>query len=149
MDYKFKAEKFAIDDKGFHLLRNEFNYQSFDFTAIDNVKLVRGFDLKNWIVVATVGILLIGFAIYDIIQIVGIVLNPEGVLYIERLIIPILPFLLGIYSLSISFRKATVLKIELNSKKHYFSLRKLEKTGEVENLISYLNDLNLNVNNEC
>lgn len=143
MDYKYTAEKFGINNKGLHLLRNKFNFKSYKLTDINEIRINRGFDLKRWFITLTFGLILLAFALFDSFKIISIVRNPEGVIYIERLLIPLFPFALGLYSLLISLRKATIMTALLNGKKHHFSLRQLDKKEKTQEFIAYLTDLNL------
>lgn len=143
MEYKFTSEKFAISDEGFHLLRNEFNFKTYKLADLSAIRIRKGFDLKNWLFVLCLGVFLIGFAINDSITIYNIFNNPDGIIYIERFLIPIFPLALGGYSLIISLRRSAVMDLNLINEKKRFSLRKLDKLDKTGKLISFLKEINL------
>jgi hypothetical protein len=137
--YLFEAEKFGLSEKSIHLLRNRFNYKSIRLTEIDSIYIEDGKDLKNWIWVLSIGILLLAFVAYDINNIL-LILNDENTyhIYLERFLIPIFPFLLGGYTIFISLRNSKVMKIYSGNSTYYFSLRKLMKSNEYKPFITHL-----------
>jgi hypothetical protein len=76
-NYAFKAEKFAVSEDGLHLLRNEFNYETIPWTGIASVGVRNGKDLRNWLWVLFIGVLLTGYAVWDIIHILFIFKDPN------------------------------------------------------------------------
>lgn len=55
--YNFETEQFGISDVGIHLLRSRYNYETYEFKDIDQITVVRGKQVYNWIVLFTLGIL--------------------------------------------------------------------------------------------
>ncbi|HEX3007629.1 MAG TPA: hypothetical protein VHO90_08450 [Bacteroidales bacterium] len=129
--YKYETDQFGVSDKSIHLLRNRFNYKSIDFTDINSIKIQKGRDLKNWLWVLLVGCGLLTFVVYDLLHIFNIFSDSRThVIYIERLLIPLFPFVLGIYSVVISLRKSIVMIVQCRTKTYYLSLRSLIKANE-------------------
>jgi hypothetical protein len=129
--YKYETDQFGMSDKSIHLLRNRFNYKSIDFTDINSIKIQRGRDLKNWLWVLLVGCGLLSFVVYDVLHIFNIFSDSRTyVIYIERLLIPLFPLVLGVYSVVISLRKSMVMIVQSGTKNYYFSLRSLTKANE-------------------
>ncbi len=128
--YKFETEQFGITEISLNLLRNRFNYLSIDFKDINSITIEKGNDLKNWLLVLIIGLGLLSYVVYDLISMyIFFTNNDGGVIYIERLLMPLFPLLLGIYSVIISFRKALIMKVHVKKKRFYFSLRDLTKKG--------------------
>lgn len=130
--YSYQTEHFGITEDSIILLRNRFPYKTICLNEIDSILIQKGRDLKNWYWVLIIGILFLSFVIYDLRTIYLIFTEATGTIYIERLLIPVIPLLLGVYSVIISFRKAYVMKVETKNKRYYFSLRDLSKQGKCD-----------------
>ncbi|UZR97838.1 hypothetical protein [Chondrinema litorale] len=64
MEYIFESDFFAISDQGIHLLRNRYNYKTLDFKEIEQVILEEGKLVNNWILLYTIGLIAVGFAVF-------------------------------------------------------------------------------------
>jgi len=140
--YLFEAEKLGLTEKNIHLLRNKYNYKSIEINQVDSMTIENGKDLKNWFWVLFVGLALIGFVVYDISNLI-IILNDDNTynVYIERLLIPLFPMLLGIYTVIISLRNTKVMKVKIDSILYYFSLRKIIKLKQYDDFISHMRNI--------
>ena len=95
--YTYEAEKFAVSDNGLHLLRNRFNYETILWNTIESIEVRDGKDLRNWLWVLFVGVVLAGYAIYDVFHILFIFNDPNvHRIYVERLVVPVIPLSLGL-----------------------------------------------------
>src|SRR5690349_15080427 len=111
--YIYEAEKFAVSENGLHLLRNRFNYETISWNTIETVEVRDGKDLRNWLWVLFVGVALAGYATYDIFYIFFIFNDPTvRRIYVERLVIPVIPLSLGLYSIFIALRNTRVIVIK-------------------------------------
>ncbi len=131
--YKYEAEQFGISEKSVHLLRNRFNYKTIDFNQIDSITIKKGKTMKNWLFVLVFGLSLLAFALYDLFQIYLVFFdNSTSTIYIERLLIPLFPFIIGIYAIIISIKTSDIILIKVDSKNYYFSLSKIMKSDNYE-----------------
>jgi len=141
--YTYEAEKFAVSENGLHLLRNRFNYETISWNTIDTVEVRDGKDLRNWLWVLFVGVALAGYAVYDIFHILFIFNDPDThVIYVERLVIPVIPLSLGLYSIFIALRNTRVMVIKGATKTYSLSLRYLIKRNQYSEFISFMQKKN-------
>ena len=131
--YKFETEHFAVSDTGVHLLRSRFNYETIGFETIKAVDIKGGKELKNWRWVLFIGVALIAFVVFDLYQIYQLFISDGTfVIYVERLLIPLFPLLVGGYSIIISLRSTVVFTFKTDKKSYYLSLRELVKDNSLE-----------------
>ena len=126
--YLFQSRYFAISELGIHLLRSGYNYNTVTYPEISGLEVRKGHELKNWIIVMIFGILLTGYALFDIFQIYQLFNN--SIIYrmhVVRMIIPILPISLGVYSIWISSRKSWILLVKSKHVQHLSLKEYVEK----------------------
>jgi len=137
--YLFQAEKFAISEGNLHLLRNGFNYETIPFDSVTSIEVRDGKDLKNWLWVLFVGGALTGYALWDVFHILFILNDPNTHrIYVERLVIPVIPMALGVYSIYIAIRNTRVMIVKSASKTWYLSLRELVKSQQFLEFTAYM-----------
>lgn len=138
-NYDFESKDFALSDKGVHLLRNRFNYKTISFTELDKATFTKDVETKNVGLTWVVGILLILFAIF---QSKGVYesFNDPSVreIYIESIVLPVLPFLIGLYCVYISVKKVPTLLVEIPGGKYKLNLEDIIKSQQLDNLQAYL-----------
>jgi hypothetical protein len=141
--YTYEAEKFAVSEEGLHLLRNRFNYETISWNTIASLEVRDGKDLKNWLWVLFVGVVLTVYAIYDIYHILFIFNDPNvHRIYVERLVLPVIPLSLGVYSIFIALRNTRVMVIKGASKTYFLSLRYLIKSSQYSEFITFMQKKN-------
>jgi hypothetical protein len=130
--YSFSTTYFGLSSQGIHLLRNGYNYKTIGFEDITSMEIRNGWEMKNWLWVLLVGVLLAGYGIFDIFQIIGLLNNPTvHDIKIQRLLIPVFPLLLGVYSIVVALRTTRIMEVKCKDKTHYFSLRELIKSNQL------------------
>ena len=137
--YDFETEQFGLSKSSIHLLRNRFNYKTIDFVNIDSVVIKKGKELKNWVWVLIVCLGLLIFVMFDLIRIYEYY-QESFVIYIERLLIPFFPLLLGLYSVMLSFRSSQIMIVKNGNKKHHLSLRKFIKSNNYKDFIVFIRE---------
>lgn len=137
--YKFSTREFGISDTGIHLLRSNFNYSTINFKDITSLEIGRGRLIRNWIFVFIFGLSLIVFSIYYAYGLI-VVFNDPGVkrIYLEELMVPFLPALLGGFCIYSSSRKGIVMKIQHNGKKGSYALEDIIKNNQYDDFVDYL-----------
>ena len=141
--YTYEAERFAVSENGLHLLRNRFNYETITWNTIETVEVRDGKDLRNWLWVLFVGVALAGYAVYDIFYIFFIFNDPNThVIYTQRLVLPVIPLSLGLYSIFIALRNTRVMVIKGTTKTYSLSLRYLIKSSKYSEFISFMQKKN-------
>ena len=139
--YNFESTDFALSDKGIHLLRNRYNYKTIEYNMIDKATVKKAAEINNVIPCLVIGIGLLGFAILQTRHMINIFNDPTvTIIYIEAIILPVLPGLVGIYLIYISVKKGFVLIIEAGGKKYKLRLRDFIKDNTKETVIKYLTE---------
>jgi hypothetical protein len=65
--------------------------------------------------------------------------HKSHVIYIEAIVLPVIPAFLGIYCIYIAVKKAPVLKLEEGNRKHKLRLRSVIRNGQAIEFETYLN----------
>ncbi len=142
MQFKFQTNEFAISEEGFHYLRNGYNYKTIDYSDILEFRLENGRQVNNWLVLLCIGVGLIGFSIYYTFTLFNYISddNSTGPIFVEQIIIPIIPLFLGLYSLNLSLKMgASLVIIANNGRTKRFPLAKEKKKGEIDLMIDVIN----------
>ncbi len=142
INYYFETREFGISDNGIHLLRSRFNYETVHFDQVDSLTIEKGKELNNWIVILIIGLGLVGFSLYYSLRLFNIIDNNEvNVIYIEEILVPLIPFMLGGYCLYSSTRNGTILRLKtIKNKTDKFPLRELEKDNRIGQFQDFLKE---------
>jgi hypothetical protein len=137
--YTFQTSHFAIDSTSIHLLRNHFPYKTISLSEIKSIDIKKGKDIKNWWWVLAIGLALTLYALWDVTQIFGILQDKNTFkIEVERLVLPAIPLMLGLYSLYIASRNSKIMIIKTIDRSYYLSLRDLIKQQQYDPFISLL-----------
>jgi len=140
-NYDVESKDFALSRQGIHLLRHRFNYKTISFYDIDKAAFTKGVETKNVMLSLIAGALLIAFAVYQVIGVNEDFHDPSvHQIYVESIVLPVLPLLLGSYCIYIAVKKIPLLIIGLKSEKHKLSLRDIINTGGLEALKTNLRE---------
>lgn len=139
--YSFESTDFALSDKGIHLLRSGYNYKTIEYNMVDKATIKRGAEINNVNLCLVIGICLFGFAIMQTRLVINLFNDPSVTkIYIESIVLPVLPGLVGIYFVYIAVKKGIVLIIETGSKEYKLRLRDFIKDNTKEKVIKYLTE---------
>lgn len=140
--YLYQTTQFALSSHALFFLRSGFAYKTIPIDDIDSIELRDGKDLRNWLWVFFIGVVLVVYAIFDCWNIYRILTDPH-VHHVEifRLIIPVIPLLLGCYSIVIALRKTKVLIVTDKKSRHYLSLREIIKQEQFQSFTGHLRTL--------
>ena len=141
-NYHFEAREFGVSDRGIHLLRSRFNYETIEFNQVDSLTIEKGKELNNWIAILTIGLALVSFSVWYSLRLFNIIDNNEvNVIYIEEILVPLIPFMLGGYCLYSSTRTGKILRVKTTKNRtHKFPLKELEKDNKVRSLEEFLSE---------
>ncbi len=139
MKYLFEGEHFGISEDSLHLLRSRYSYKTYKLEDVSHIELGTGKLVNNWIVILIIGIGLIGFSLYYAFAVLDFLQNGRGRIYVEEIVVPVLPFLMGLYCLYAALRSGPVLQVEFsgNTRKN-FPLDRVKKEGKLEELVQLL-----------
>ena len=122
-------------------MRNKFIYRSIAYAEIDKAVLKKGAETKNTLLMLIIGALLVSFAVFQIIGVYNDFHNPEvNRIYIESILITVLPFLIGIYCVYTSIKKKPILRLEYGTKNKILSYADVIEKGKIEELNSILKE---------
>lgn len=131
--YYFETQDFGLSDQGIHLLRSRYNYKTIDFNQVAKITIERGKELNNWIAILMLGITLVSFALYYAVGMFNFLTDGvRGIISIQEILVPLIPFLMGIYCLYSSTRNGIVMRVFTMDDKHErFPLKELEQKQEL------------------
>jgi hypothetical protein len=139
--YDIESKDFALSSEGIHLLRNRFNYKTISFYDIHKATFTKAVETKNVVLTLIVGALLVAFAVFQAIGVYEEFYDPSvHHIYIESILLPVLPLLVGFYCVYLGVKKIPLLIIELENEKHKLSLRDIIDSGRMEALETYLKE---------
>lgn len=139
MEYLFETPQLGISHVGFHLLRNRFNYQTIEYGNIIRAEIRIGKEINNWVLTLLLGLLLLLFATYYSISLATMLYkNIIHVIYIEEIVIPVFPALIGGYCVYAALRKGPILTFKTEMRKYKYPLRHLENGKTIGELQDFL-----------
>lgn len=142
MKYLFETNEFGLSKESFHLLRNRYNFKTYQTQEITSLLIEKGKQINNWILVFIIGLSLVAFSIYYSVNLFNFVMDDETrMIYIEQFVIPLLPLLIGGYCLYESLRTGPVIRLELkDDKTKSFPLARVKKDNRMDLLMVVLKD---------
>ena len=139
--YDFETTDFALSAAGIHLLRSRFNYKTIAYETADKAIIKRGSEISNVFPSLLLGTALIVFAFYQAIYFIRLFSAPNvHVIYIERILLPLIPALFGTYLMYAGLKQGPVLVIQSRKKKYKLRLRDFFKNGKSNDLKVYLSE---------
>ena len=137
--YAFELTDFALSDEGIHLLRSRYNYKTIAYHDVDKAFIKRGPEIKNPLLSLLLGIALLSFSIVKSISLYQDFNDPTiRIIYIESILLPLFPALIGFYFVYTCIRKGPLLQIEQGNRSYKLSLREVQMNGGSEELKRYL-----------
>lgn len=140
VNYIFQTDQFGITDNEIHLLRSGFVYKKIPFSGVDQIRIERGHQIKNWPLVAVIGIAMTGFGLYTGVKVIYEYFFATNFyqIYIEQIALPVIPLLLGLYSVITAIRTGTVLRLSFSGFNMSFGLAGKKYRAGIPGLIDYL-----------
>ena len=124
--YQFQSDDFGLSDNGVHLLRSQFNFKTIRYEEVKRATIERSSEIKNAPLILLFGVLLVCFAFYQARWVVELFTTPSTQsIYIESIVLPVIPAFLGIYCIYTALRKGPVLRLEEGGKEHKLRLRSI------------------------
>lgn len=135
-NYKFEIDHIALSDTGIHLLRSRFNYDTIDFLNINSIKIKRGRQINNWLLALVIGLLLLSFGIFTGFKVVYefFFANNFHQFYIEQLLIPFFPTVVGSFLIYNALKIGYILEILVDNKVKRFPIEEINKKGALDEL---------------
>jgi hypothetical protein len=140
-NYTFETAGFGLSDQGLHLLRSGYNYKTLANHDIRGVTLKRGVAIKNGLLILASGIALITFSVYQAIHVYNTFMDPNvHAMYIETIVLPVLPLILGNYCIYISLKRTTILQVRYKGGKIKLPLKNIVNQDQAYQLASHLQE---------
>ena len=139
--YKFETDQFGISDNGIHLLRSRYNYETIKFSDLSEIRIEKGRQIANWFLTFMFGIALILIGFYVGYQVLHTWFFGEGYYYfhVNHFAFPILPIIVGSYSLFVSLKTGFVMTTLINGKTKKFPIDTLKKQNQIDEFVVFLN----------
>lgn len=143
--YLFETEQFGLSHDSIHLLRSRYNFKTYNNSEISQISIQKGRAINNWLFVLILGMGMLIFSIYYSYKFYLLLTSDQNLhLYVEQFVIPVLPLMLGTYSIFQALRTCPVFKIALgNGKTKTLTLEKALKEDQLENLKQILTESSL------
>jgi hypothetical protein len=130
---------FALSENGIHLLRDGYNYKTIGWQRIDKATIKKGPEIKNPLLSLAAGLALVTFAGLKAISLYQDFADPAvHRIYIEAILLPLFPALIGVYFLYAYFKKGLILQVKEGRSVCRLRLHELEKQNGLAGLKSYL-----------
>ena len=138
--YHFETEEFGLSDDGIHLLRSKFNYNTIEYRQVVSARVVGDKELNNWLAILIIGFSFLAFSVYYSIKLyLAIQTGTMHRIYIEYLLVPVIPFMLGGYCVYAATRTCQVLKVKTaKNKRKKLSLASIEKSNEMDRFVAFV-----------
>jgi hypothetical protein len=137
--YEYELTDFALSENGIHLLRNRYNYKTITFQDLERVRIKRGAEIKNSLLSFIIGVALFSFSVFKGISIYQDFTDPAvHRIYIESIILPLFPALIGLYLVYASIKRGPILQIEQGRARYKLRLKEIQKNNQAENLKLFL-----------
>lgn len=146
--YLLSTEKFGLSEDSFHLLRNRFETAKFPYSEIEECRLEMGHAIKNVPVVLVLGALLSLGSLYWILSVLNFFRYGAGTIYIEAIVAPVIPLMLGIYMIYVALKKDKVLAVTAHSRTHNFSIESIVEDKQLPLLVETLRNHSVEVTNK-
>ena len=139
-EYLFETKDFGLSAEGIHFLRSRFNYKTIAYNEVRQISIEKGKEINNWLVVLIIGIGLIVFSVFYSVNLYFNFIDPNvHVIYIEQIVTPVLPIILGFYCIFSSLKQGIILIISISeNKKVRFPLKDIIKGNRKAELIKFL-----------
>lgn len=139
-EYLYKLTDFALSENGIHLLRNGFNYKTVYYHDLEKATIKRGAEIKNTLLSLIIGVALVSFSILKGISLYSD-FNDPGLhrIYIESILLPLFPGLIGSYLVYAALKRGPILQLEQGGTKYKLRLREVQRSSEIESMKLFLN----------
>src|SRR4051812_16719974 len=115
--YLFLTTEFGVSNAGIHLLRSGFNYETILWHKINSIKIEKGKELHNWIIIFLIGSALLIIGGYLSIRALDTVFNEGSLKSIKMLAFLLIPCLGGFFIYN-SLQTGLLIKIKYSSDKN-------------------------------
>ncbi|MBK8367190.1 MAG: hypothetical protein IPL10_07160 [Bacteroidetes bacterium] len=143
--YKFETDQFGISDTGIHLLRSGYNYETIEFSNMDELSILKGRQISNWALALMFGLLLVSVGLYVLYHVLYeyFIGNRIHIFHVEQFAFPVIPLIIGTYTIFVALKNGLVLKALIGNKTLNFPIDKLSKQSQIDEFIVFLNTNNL------
>ena len=139
--YKYTSNDFALSDEGVHLLRNGFNYKTINFDEVKQVSIKKAVAVKNPILSLIFGIFFVFLSIIQFFRVYLLFQDPTASnIYIESIVVAVLPLFVGLYMVYVSFKKELLLLVATESRTTKLSVKAFQTQGKLEEVEAFISE---------
>jgi hypothetical protein len=138
MKYTFATDQFGVNEAGVHLLRSRYCYKTIPYATVDNITITKGKPIKNWLILLAFGTACLLFSVYYALVIIDFFETGSGRIYIEEIVVPVIPALMGGFAILAALKTAPIAVVRHGGSKLVFDLTPLAKQSELTLFIDYL-----------
>jgi hypothetical protein len=136
--YHFQTTEFAVSDTGIHLLRSGFNYNTILFSDIKSIRIERGKELRNWLVIFLLGAILLMAGLYVSVYTLSAVISDgvsrRGWRICYLFFIPCF----GAYFVYKSLQTGTIVRINYGDNNEMFPLKEIKNAQRLNEFKSFI-----------
>jgi hypothetical protein len=138
--YHFETEEFGISDESIHLLRSGYNYETIPYSNVQRVRVYRGKELNNWLIILLIGLVVCISGIILTYRFADMIFEEGGSPGRYRGgVVALIPFVGGFFIYN-SFRVGVMIQIDTLTKTKRFPLKTLRKAGLLKEFQVFLSD---------
>lgn len=139
-DFCFQTEQFSIDQAEIRLLRNGYCYRKIPLNDISYLAVARGRQVGNWGLLLLFGITLFFIGLYSSVKIIYefFFANNFKEFHVLQFVFPVIPVLLGGYSIVQSLKNGWVMKFTVDGRTMTLPITKIYEGSSVDSLIQFL-----------
>lgn len=132
IEYRYADSDFALSEEGLHLLRSGYNYETISYPSIEKLAFRNASPVRSPLLAIVLGILFIGLSVLQAYRVYQQFQDPEvHKIYIEAIVVVVLPFLVGCYLLYVALRKEFLLIVVSGGKTRKLSVKGLRASGRL------------------
>jgi hypothetical protein len=137
--YIYHTREFALSHEGIHLLRSGFNYNSIPFSDIKRMRIEKGREIHNWILIFIIGAVLIIVGIAISINVIKILIRGDLSIKGAKMILLFFIPIVGAFFVYNSLQTGIVLKIDFSDgTKDMFPLKEIAKQKRLNDFTTFL-----------
>ncbi len=139
-NYNFYNDQFGLDEAGIHLLRSGYNYKSIRIDHIKSISIDRGRQVKNWLLLLVFGLFLTALGLYTFLKIIYEYFFADNFnhFYIQQFVFPVLPLLIGCFSIYQSLKMGWVITLNLEDTTMVLPLGGQKDFQNISRLIQFI-----------
>ncbi|RYZ88392.1 MAG: hypothetical protein EOP04_09500 [Proteobacteria bacterium] len=141
IEHKYSDTDFALSEEGMHLLRNGYCYQTVPYGEIEAVSFRNVSPVRSPLLALIIGIAFIGLSLLQAFRVYQQFHDPTvNKIYIEAIVVIVLPLLMGVYLLYVSLKNELLLIVKTGGRTRKLSVKGLRTSGKLAEAEHFLSE---------